>query len=263
MSKAESSPRDAARHVADQIRGAVASGKLEPGQRLPGEHELAASFDVARGTVREALRTLAANGLVRSARGSGGGTFVTVPDASWVAEQLSDLLGLWFQVGNISLAEVNDAREVLERECVRLAAWHRTEEDLAQMREPVERSRKPNISDNEFIVSDIDFHTAVSVAARNQVLGLAMSAVHLVRPRTNRLLLRNLDKLVIADQHWTIYEAIRDQQPERAVQALEAHIEHLHEAQRTALADSDPRDIPIANVDPDPTSESAQSRTTD
>lgn len=250
--QAEAGPRSAARRIADQIRNAVARGDLEPGERLPGEHELAASFDVARGTVREALRTLSAGGLVRSSRGSGGGTFVTIPDADWVAEQLSDSLGLWFQVGDISLAEVNEARAVLERACVQLAAQHRTEDDLAHMRQAVERSRAPGITDDEFITSDIDFHSAVSNAAKNRVLGLAMSAVHLVRPRTNRILLDKLDKHAIADQHWAMYISIRDQRPDLAALAFEAHIEHLHEVQRTALADSDPRNISVVTADPDP-----------
>lgn len=242
-------PRGIARQIADQIRAAVTDGSLQPGDRLPAEHELAASFNVARGTVREALRTLGASGLVRSARGSRGGTFVTVPDAETVAAQLGESLALWFDVGNISLADVNEARAVLERECVRSAALKRTEDDLTEMRRAIELSRSLDLSDNEFITADVDFHTAVSNAAKNEILGLAMAAVHLVRPRTNRLLLHNLDRATIANQHWAMYEGIRDKDPERAVIAFHAHIEHLHTLQRAALADSDPRRIPIADVD--------------
>lgn len=244
------SRRGAAKALADHIREAVTSGSLQPGDKLPAEQDLAASFNVARGTVREALRVLGANGLVQSTRGSKGGTFVTVPDSEWVAEQLSDLLGLWFQVGNISLADVNDARAALERECVSRAALNRTEPDLSEMRSSIEKSRMPDISDDEFIAADLEFHTAVSGAAKNEVLALAMSAVHLVRPRTNRLLLRGIDRPTIADQHWAIYEAIRDKDPDRAVICFHAHIAHLSTLQRAVLADSDPRDIRIASVDP-------------
>lgn len=245
----ETGGRSGAQQIAEQLRDAVANGSLRPGDKLPGEHELAASFDVARGTVREALKTLAANGLVRSTRGSKGGTFVTVPESEWVAEQLGDLLEIWFQVGNVTLAEVNDARGVLEHACVRRAALNRTEDDLAAMRRPVERSRDPEISDEEFIAADLEFHAAVSSAARNAILGLAMSAVHLARPRANRLLLRRLDRLAVADQHWAVYEAIRDRDADRAGAALNAHVAHLETVQRAALADSDPRSIPIADVD--------------
>lgn len=238
-----------ARQIADHIREAVTTGSLQPGEKLPAEHELAASFNVARGTVREALRTLGANGLVRSSRGSKGGTFVTVPNAERVAEQLGGSLALWLQVGNISLADVNEARAVLERECVRRAALNRTEQDLSEMRLPIERSRIAGLSDDDFLAADVDFHTAVSNAANNEILGLAMTAVHLVRPRTNRLLLPHLQRSTIADQHWAMYEAIRDKDPERGVIAFHAHLEHLYGLQRAVLADSDPASIPIADVD--------------
>jgi GntR family transcriptional repressor for pyruvate dehydrogenase complex len=234
-----------AKGVAQRIRDAVRTGLLRPGDKLPSEHELAASFEVARGTVREALRTLAASGLVRSSRGSHGGTYITVPDTDWVIEQLSDLVALWFQVGDISLAEVFEAREVLEHACVIRAVANRTEDDLAMMRAPVERSRQPDISDDEFIAADLEFHTAVSTAAKNSILGLAMSSVHMSRPRTNRLILKGLDRTVIADQHWAMYEAIRDQDAERAIGALAAHINHLDHVRRTELPDLDPRTISI------------------
>lgn len=239
---------DAVRQIAKQIRHAVADGTIAPGEKLPGEHELAASFNVSRGTVREALRTLAASGLVRATRGSTGGTFVTIPEPDWVAEQLSDLLALWFQVGDITLAEVKDARSVLERECVRLAALHRSEEDLAQIRQPVERSRDPQLDDAAFLETDLDFHTAVSRAAGNHILELAMTAVHLARPRTNRLLLAQLDRARITDQHWAIYEAIRDQDPDRGVAAFEEHVAHLDEVQHAVLPDTDPSEIPVARI---------------
>jgi GntR family transcriptional regulator, transcriptional repressor for pyruvate dehydrogenase complex len=246
-----SSGRAGAKDIARRIREAVTVGTLQPGDRLPGEHELAASFDVARGTVREALQSLAASGLVRSTRGSQGGTFVTVPEADWVVQQLGDLLGLWFQVGDINLADVLEAREVLEHACIVRAIEKRTEDDLARMRAAIERSRQPDISDEEFIDADLAFHTAVSDAAKNPILGLAMSAVHLARPRTNRLLLRGLDRPVIADQHWAMYEAIRDQDARRATDALEAHIGHLDAVRMTELPDLDPRTIPIAPPDPE------------
>lgn len=245
-----SSGRAGAKDIARRIREAVTVGALKPGDKLPGEHELAASFDVARGTVREALQTLAASGLVRSARGSQGGSFVTVPEADWVVQQLGDLLGLWFQVGDITLADVLEAREVLEHACIVRAIENRTEDDLARMRTPIERSRQPDISDEEFIDTDLAFHTAVSDAAKNPILGLPMSAVHLSRPRTNRLLLRGLDRTAIADQHWKIYEAIRDQDAALATVALQVHLGHLEVVRMTELPDLDPRTTPIAHSDP-------------
>jgi DNA-binding GntR family transcriptional regulator len=62
------------------LRELIRSGEVEPGSRLPGEHELAARFGVSRHTIRHALGVLAQEGLVRRQRGRGGGTRVTPPD---------------------------------------------------------------------------------------------------------------------------------------------------------------------------------------
>src|SRR5262245_29622385 len=62
------------RRIADDLERAIAAGEIAPGERLPGETEIAARFAVNRHTVRRAIAELAGRGLVRAARGSG--TFV-------------------------------------------------------------------------------------------------------------------------------------------------------------------------------------------
>lgn len=240
--------RSAASQVVDQLRSAIIDGRLRTGDRLPSEHQLAQDFGVSRGTVREAIRTLAASNLVTSSRGATGGTFVTTPQAGELAEQIGEQIVLWFRAGNISLAEVHHARHVLERECSQLAALNRTEEDLSAMRQPVEISRDPDLGEDEWLTTDLDFHTAVSRAAKNSVLELAMTAVHLVRPRTNRLLVKELDRGRIADQHWAMYEAIRDKEPIAAAEAFERHFCYLHEMQQRALADTDAQAVPVLDI---------------
>lgn len=244
--------RSAASQVVDQLRSAIIDGRLRTGDRLPSEHQLAQDFGVSRGTVREAIRTLAASNLVTSSRGAAGGTFVTTPQAGELAEQIGEQIGLWFRAGNITLAEVQHARHVLEGECVRLAAANRTEEDLSAMRHPVETSRDPGLGEEEWLATDVDFHTAVSKAAKNSILELAMTAVHLVRPRTNRLMLKELDRGEIAAQHWAMYEAIRDRDPGAATLAFERHFCYLHEMQQRALSDAEAEVVPVLDIPADP-----------
>lgn len=240
--------RSAAVQIADQLRAAIADGTWRPGDRLPSEHRLAEAYGVSRGTIREASRILAATHLVESTRGAAGGTFVTLPQADVVARQMGELIALWFRAGNVSVAEVNHARDVLERECVRLAALNRTEDDLAAIRRPVEDSRNTDLTSDEWLANDLEFHTAISKAARNHVLELAMTSVHLVRPKTNALLHRVLEREPVLQQHWKIYEAIRDRDPEGAVAAFTAHFDHLSEVQHRALADRDSSKVSVADI---------------
>jgi GntR family transcriptional repressor for pyruvate dehydrogenase complex len=243
--------RSAASQVVDQLRAAIIDGRLRTGDRLPSEHQLAQDFGVSRGTVREAIRTLAAGKLVTSSRGATGGTFVTTPQAGELAEQIGEQIGLWFRAGNITLAEVHHARHVLERECVQLAAANRTEEDLSAIRHPIEVSRDPELGEDEWLATDVAFHTAVSKAAKNSILELAMTAVHLVRTRTNRLMLKELDRKQIADQHWAMYETIRDRAPGAAAEAFERHFCYLHEMQQRALADTNAETVPVLDIPAD------------
>ena len=62
------------RRIADDLERAITAGEIAPGEKLPGETEIAARFAVNRHTVRRAIAELAGRGLVRAARGSG--TFV-------------------------------------------------------------------------------------------------------------------------------------------------------------------------------------------
>ena len=70
-----------ARQIAEQLRDAIVAGRLGADERLPGEEQLAKQFGVSRPTVREALKRLAAQHLIRSRRGPTGGTFV---DRRWM-----------------------------------------------------------------------------------------------------------------------------------------------------------------------------------
>src|SRR5690348_8019701 len=62
--------------VADQIRQAIFSGKIEPGHKLPPEREMARQFQTSRVALREALRALEQEGMISIKRGFGGGAFV-------------------------------------------------------------------------------------------------------------------------------------------------------------------------------------------
>src|ERR687886_1846181 len=87
-------PTRASSDVVAQIREAILSGRVKPGDRLPTERELAAQFGVSRVTIRDALRALEAGGLIRVRVGGNGGPYVAEPDIA----QLSDSLGTHLQL---------------------------------------------------------------------------------------------------------------------------------------------------------------------
>ena len=110
--------------IALHIEDLVGSGKLQPGNRLPSERELAEGLGVGRGVVREAVKLLAERGLVTISRGRG--TFVSQVDVKLYSEQL----GRFFRRGGHSYNDLHEVRQILEVEIAGLAAQKATKEDL-------------------------------------------------------------------------------------------------------------------------------------
>ena len=96
--------------IITHIRGEISSRSLRPGDRLPPETDLARSLGVSRPTVREALKVLESQNVLRSSTGPTGGTFIEAIDGAGVAEYLTDSISLLIDVGELTLEELCGAR---------------------------------------------------------------------------------------------------------------------------------------------------------
>src|SRR5690349_13023834 len=128
----------------DEIRSRIVSGAFPPGSRL-GQGELADELGISRGSVREALRRLAGDGLVE----------VEVNRGFFVAE-----------AGLDDVRDRLEVRLVLEPEMARLAAARRSDDDLATMRSTIEVEEAARNSDEVHDASRA-FHVAVATATGN------------------------------------------------------------------------------------------------
>ena len=84
--------------------------------------------------MREALRLLAAQNLIRTAKGAGGGSYVTLPTVDHISEFLHSSLNLLTESQHVSLEELLEAREALEVPAARLAAQRRREADVERLK---------------------------------------------------------------------------------------------------------------------------------
>src|SRR5256885_7517416 len=121
-------------HIVAQIERAIYEGRLAHGDKLPPERQLVREFGASRVAVREALRALEHRGLVEVRQGSAGGYFIRELDDTPVVRDLSTL----FRVGRVSLAQVAEARALLEPESARLAAPPATDHELQRLGECLE-----------------------------------------------------------------------------------------------------------------------------
>ena len=206
------SSKDLSAQIATAIRDAIISGKLPVDERLPSEAELSEQFDVSRPTVREALKRLAAQSLIRTQRGATGGAFVnrlTFEDAYGQQITTSTLL---LSMNAVSFETACEARYALERACAPLSADRREADHLATMRAEIHRQSQPGLSDEAFCASDVAFHRALVDGAGNPVLSYQLAgAVEAMQPLMNMITFSARSREEIIVLHTRIADAIEAQ----------------------------------------------------
>lgn len=154
--------------IVDQIESAILRGDLRPGQRLPSERDLTTQFAVSRATVREALRVLESQGMIKSRQGDPtGGAEVQQfsPDA------LNRSLTTMVHLEQFDLADLVQFRMTIEGSTTFLAAVSHTPEQLAQMKAAHAAAAAAIDSGYEaFSAADVEFHRSVAEAAGSGLL---------------------------------------------------------------------------------------------
>lgn len=214
--------------VVSELEKIIIDGILKPGQQLPPERLLAEQFGVSRPSVREALKQLAARGLIRTRHG--GGNFVTGQLESSLVAPWQDMLhnhpGLQ--------ADMLETRRMLEGEVAALAAERATEPDrrrLATLFEELEAA----YGSGELTAqskADAAFHSAVADAAHNALLvHLTDGLLAILRPHVHENIGRLLSLAKVSEalleQHRAIWQAIERRDGVAARAAAVAHIDFI------------------------------------
>lgn len=227
----------AAKQIAESVRTAILEGRLKIDERLPSEDELAARFKVSRPTIREALKRLAAQHLIRSRRGPAGGNFVTAPTAVDAASSLANMTTLMVAVGHISLDDMTIARLELETVCCRLACQNRTQHDLDAMNFEISQQKRSSLTDAEFCAADVRFHRALVNAGGNSVLKFLMhSVVEALQPISNMVIYRVRERQAIVTYHRRILAAVEARDENSVVRALADLVSYTQDSYRESFA---------------------------
>lgn len=152
--------------VAETIAEQILSANVQPGTALATEARMAEQFDVGRATIREALRLLEAQGLIRVRPGPQGGPIVQRPSFDHVTQLLSTV----FALSGTSFAEVIDARKLLEPVLAFEAARNASKDEIAEMQASVERQRLALGNEIEFLSQNDEFHSLIARASGTRVL---------------------------------------------------------------------------------------------
>lgn len=200
---------DLSAQIAKAIRDGIIAGDLIVDERLPSEAELAEQFKVSRPTVREALKRLAAQSLIRTQRGAFGGAFVNRLSFEDAYAQQVTTSTLLLSMNAVSFETACEARYALERACAPLSAIRRSADHLATMRAEIHRQSQPGLTDEAFCASDVAFHRALVDGANNPVLSYQLAgAVEAMQPLMNMITFTARSRSAIVGLHTEIADAV-------------------------------------------------------
>ena len=198
--------------VAGIIKDWIIEHGLSPGDRLPQEHQLIADLAVSKGTVREALKVLETQGLIRTRTGPGGGAFITEVHE----DHASALLANYLFFKDVSIADIYELRISLEPQLVADLALRITPGQVEELRTRMSSYTAPPATieeEREQRVAELEFHETLAGFSDNPLLGFVCG-----------FLVRLLKDLTICKR---IYDQPNPELRERGVSYQEQLIEAL------------------------------------
>jgi GntR family transcriptional regulator, transcriptional repressor for pyruvate dehydrogenase complex len=217
-------------YVLAAVEEQILSGRLKPGDKLPGERELSELLGVSRPSVREAMRALESLGIVTAAAGSGKKAGSTIANEPSIA--LSYFLRAHVGLANFKFTDVIETRIALERATAEAAAERATAEDLEAFHKLLDEMRADR-NPGAFYERDSEFHVAIAKASGNAMLSSFMEAVRgairqqMVSATANS---ENWDEIVddLIPQHEKIATAIEKGEAQRAGDLIVDHIRDFY-----------------------------------
>ncbi len=228
----------AAELIADVIRKQIVSGALAENMLLPSEAELIEQFGVSRPTLREAIRLLESESLVRVQRGAKGGTRICLPSDQAAGRSLGFLL----QFKGATLAEVMEARAFIEPPLAGLLARRATQEDIAALEAHLDLEQRLLGDFGNFGLATAEFHHLIVERAGNVALSVVVSMLddiflkHVARfvgrARKDQF---ELNERALAN-HRALVDRIVARDPSGAEQSW---LKHINEATQIIVAELD------------------------
>ena len=214
----------ASRMLADKLQDSILAGHLEDGTTVGPERDLMVEFGVSRQTVREALRTLEARGLVEVKLGRFGGSYVRKPNGDSVSRSV-DLL---IKGQSIQYRDLVAVREAIEPIAAVQAALYRTDADLERIKRLCEACDL-NRNNKKFIKYNSEWHLAIVQASHNPLFVAFMFSISSAIQTASILSAYNVEtRNIVVNAHNKIYDAIKNRDVAAAMRRMRRHSRHRH-----------------------------------
>lgn len=202
-----------------KISDLITSGRLNPGDRVPPEQELATLLGISRSSLREAVKALSQARVLDVRRGDG--TYVSSLEPRLLLSGMNFAIEL---MQDKSLAEIFEVRRLLEPSATALAALRISDAQVEALRTSLGDMRGAQ-DPEELVRRDMDFHAAIAEASGNASLCSILEAISTrsLRARVWRVSTVGLKSMTLS-QHGTILEALADRDPSLARAAAVIHV---------------------------------------
>lgn len=208
--------------LVDAVTNLIESGTWKPGDKLPNEIELAASFDVSRNIMREAMKILVNFGILDSKAGIG--TFIS-------ENAVANIHNMQFfneLKSNPSVEKILETRLIIEPELAYYACLRCSDADIRKLAADLEEADKRHIKENFFHTDDFDFHVRLASLSGNEILANLLNTLldqlkHENYMQFNQYVSRQVKENSINDHH-RILEAIELRDPLLAREIMREHL---------------------------------------
>lgn len=209
--------------VYEQILSKIVDGVFASGSKLPTENELSEQLKVSRPVLRQALKQLRVDGVIKSRQGSG----------SYVTGQPDRAILVFAPVGSIAdIQRTFEFRAAVESEAAFLAAQRRSAAQLDALQTAI-RNLDTCVQDGHLGVDEDEvFHALICQASDNQYFvsvraSMQSNIITGMNLTRNLSLAKSVDRLrLVQAEHYRIFDAIKNQEPEAARMAMRSHIEN-------------------------------------
>ena len=227
-------PKRISDDIVKQLSSLISNGKLQPGEKLPPERELAKSLNVSRVSLREALNTLQGMGLIEIQQGNR--TFVR----PMTTRSINDPFLLFCKESPKNILQVLEVRKCLEIETVALAAERANHRQVQEMESCIRRMEEDLKKGRLGAKSDLDFHSAIVNATQNQAFKHLMTTLYDLLQEELRIawggIFNSLDsRKVLLQQHSNILMAIKSRDPDRGRKVAREHLEFVEQKWKEAF----------------------------
>lgn len=214
---------DVTQGLITQFQQMLRDGKLIQGDRLPPERELAAHFNVARSSLRQALKVLEILGVITQRVGDG--SYLN----SDVAAILSVPLEFLFLLDDTTVEDLTELRLLMEPGLARLAALRASSEDIAMLRQSILDQENSSNDKLKLVSSDLLFHRAIFRASKNRTAGNLFHNIHRAMAKMMLVTSQLVELEHTLAFHKPIMHAIEEHDGDLASRLMKEHLEDARE----------------------------------